>query len=185
MTSRTAHQDADLRATIERRITELETAIEISKAASKVDEPAPDGDPFSAVLASDVLHLIKQEMAAGRVTESVIYFIARNSLYELEAQLRQLREEKSRHMREIARRSRRKGWAVDLAAHLAKAHRSFKEAWRTIPEDDPTDKAVRYAGFEVWRDGDNLHASGPDEDACITMESFRTGYFVPAIKAKS
>lgn len=185
MADTTSPQDTELRQTIDQQIADLETALAISRGVAKVDEPPPDGDPFAAVLTSDVLSLIGDEIAAGRVTKSVIYFIARNSIYEMEEYLSQLRERKRQQMGEIARMPRRKAWADALASSLIKNHDAFHDAWKSIPKDDPQNggQYARHAGYEVWREGNDLHASGPDSDECITKDSFRTGYFVRAKKA--
>lgn len=176
--------DGELRKRLEQEFADLDTAIEIASEAAKVDEPLLDGDMLSAVLATDVLTLIRDKMAAGLISESVIYFLARHSKHELEEHRRHLHKQTSQHMSKIAQRSRSRRWAHELAACLVKNHDSFHEAWRSIPKDDSSEcDPTRYAGYEVWREGEELRASKSGRDEGIRRESFRTGYFVPARKA--
>lgn len=170
-------RDVELREELERQITHMETAKAICDEAAKVDEPISDGDPLAAVLTSDVLQFIGDEMAAGRITKEVIYFIARYSVHEIEERLRQIREKKRWDASERGKHPRRKKWADELAAALVQTHKSFPAAWESIPEDDGF--ARRYAGCEVWRDGNQLRASGLNGDDDLGRESFRTGYFSP------
>lgn len=175
--------ESDIRTILGRHIDDFDTAKAIKEEAAKVDQPAPDGNPFSVVLADDVLNLIAEKMSAGHITKTAIYYLARYSVQELDDHLRQLRVKESQHMSAIAKRPRRKQWADELAADLIKKHKTFHEAWRSIPKDDHSIGSTRYAGYEVWREGGVLHASSSKGDDSIKRESFRTGYFVRANKA--
>lgn len=148
MTDVTGPRDLELRNVIDQQITDFETAIEISVAAAKVDDPGPDGDPFSAVLASDVFELIRGKTVMGLINENVIYFLARHSMHELQ----QLRDQKRQHMSAIAKRPRQPRIDEDLKERLVsmglrlKGTQSSHEIVGTISQqilDAPSKKTIR------------------------------------------
>lgn len=139
---------AQINAELSQQFADLETAIEIIKAAAKVDEPETGGNPFADVLPSDVIQLIRQKMDVGGITESVIYFLARNSMHELQ----RLRDQKRQQMSAIARRPRQpridedlKERVVAMGWRLKGAHSSH-EIVGTISQqisDAPSKKTIR------------------------------------------
>lgn len=78
---------------------------------------------------------------------------------------------------------RKKEWASVLAAELVQRYPAaeFAVRWGAIPCDDDDDNSVRYAGFEVFREGDMLVASSriAPKDR-LSKDSFRRRYFQPA-----
>jgi hypothetical protein len=76
----------------------LDTAIEISVAASKVDCARGSEDLFAAS-PSDVIQLIAEARVAGRINDCVIYLLARLPVHAL--------IERRRRLSEIAKRPRR------------------------------------------------------------------------------
>ena len=76
----------------------LDTAIEISTAASKVD-CADDPEDFSAASPNDVIQLIAAARAAGKINDRVIYLLARLSPSGL-IDLRRYMSEKAKEPRQ-------------------------------------------------------------------------------------
>lgn len=152
MTSATGPQDSELRRTLDQQVIDMETAIAISEEAAKVDQPSPDGDPLLAVLTSDVLDLIRSKMESGRITASVIYFVARYSIGEMEDHLRRLDEQTRQRMSAIARRPRQPrvdedvhDRVVAMGQRLRETH-SLHEIVGTISQhisDAPSQKTIR------------------------------------------
>lgn len=73
-----------------------------------------------------------------------------------------------------------KPWAVELGKQLAHEFQKFPQAWDAIPQDDD-DNDNRYAGYEVYRTDDCLHASSNElGNDYLPKSTFRTEYFYPA-----
>lgn len=81
--------------------------------------------------------------------------------------------------RKNAKAGRGKPWALELARELkTKYPKLTQKAWQSIPEGDGDER--RYAGWEVWRDDDTLHADDGKRRVRLTREQFRKKYFYPA-----
>lgn len=106
-------QAAELRRVIDQQITNLETAIAISEKASQEDAAVPDGDPFAAVSAGDVIQVIADARAAGKINDCVIYMLAKFTAHELENQLRQQKKLFKKHGA-TGGNSKQTKWAAEL-----------------------------------------------------------------------
>ena len=83
--------------------------------------------------------------------------------------------------RKNASQSKRKAWAEAIAHELVKQYpgATFTELWKKIPQGEGV-AGKRYAGYEVYREGDMLCGSGIDGIQRIALETFRTGAWVRA-----
>lgn len=80
--------------------------------------------------------------------------------------------------RKNAKGERRREWALHFAQYLREKHKTFPEAWESIPED-----GMRFGDREIYRDDDTLCASSHEHgDDRIKKESFRTGYFCKPVE---
>ena len=91
------------------------------------------------------------------------------------------RERIAEQNRKNARQPKRKAWAEAIARELTEQYpeATFTELWKKIPQGEGV-AGKRYAGCEVYREGDMLCGSGIDGIQRIALETFRTGAWVRA-----
>lgn len=144
---------------------DIRLAEEIKLAAATPSDMMPD----------DVVNII----AHRDVNPRVIFLLARFSVTELTEYKEQLKEEKRQEMSDRGKSDKKSKWARCIATELRSnaPDATFPELWAMIPEDYGTE-GKRYAGFEVYREGDVLMASSRNRNEELKKESFRTGYIV-------
>ena len=74
----------DLRQIITRQMDNLDTAIELSEMAAKVDIASSESDPFPIVSLNDVLTFIAELRNSKRLDDEVVYMLARFPTNELQ-----------------------------------------------------------------------------------------------------
>jgi len=82
-----------------------------------------------------------------------------------------------------AKKERRSVWAIALAEEYVKRFpdSTFESLWEEIPKSELC-SAARYAGYEVYRDGERLYAVSSDRDESLAKSTFRTSYVSVAKK---